>query len=154
MNVFFSDEQGHPADGASLRAFASRVLAVEGYPVDTEVAVYLIDAVEMATYNKRFMDREGPTDVLAFPTETLIPGDPPRPVVGEPPVNIGDVFLCPVEVARRAAEENIPYEDFIHLLLVHGMLHLLGYEHEDDAAADRMERREDELLELIGRSWE
>lgn len=153
MNVFFSDEQGHPADGESLRGFASRVLTAEGYPVDTEVAVYLVDAVEMAIYNKRFMDREGPTDVLAFPTETLTPGDPPRPVVGEPPLNIGDVFLCPVEVDRRAANENIPYEDFMHLLLVHGMLHLLGYEHEDDAAADRMERREDELLEMIGRSW-
>ena len=55
---------------------------------------------------------------------------------GEPPINIGDVFLCPVEVARRAAEEGIPYDDFIHLLLVHGMLHLLGYEHEEDEAAE------------------
>jgi probable rRNA maturation factor len=154
VNVFFSDEQGHPADGESLRAFATQVLAAEGYPADTEVAVYLVDAMEMTTYNERFMDRKGPTDVLAFPTEELVPGDPPRPVPGEPPLNIGDVFLCPVEVARRAAEENTPYDDFLHLLLVHGMLHLLGYEHEDDAAAELMERREDELLGLIGRSWE
>jgi probable rRNA maturation factor len=154
VNVFFSDEQGHPADGESLRAFATQVLAAEGYPADTEVAVYLVDAMEMTTYNERFMDRKGPTDVLAFPTETLVPGDPPRPVPGEPPLNIGDVFLCPVEVARRAVEENTPYDDFLHLLLVHGMLHLLGYEHEDDAAAELMEHREDELLGLIGRSWE
>ena len=154
MNVFFSDEQGHPADGESLRTFAARVLAAEGYPADTEVAVYLVDAVEMTMYNERFMDRKGPTDVLAFPTEVLMPGDAPRAVPGEPPINIGDVFLCPVEVARRAAEEGIPYDDFIHLLLVHGMLHLLGYEHEEDEAAEIMERREDELLEMIGRSWE
>ncbi len=153
MNVFFSDEQGHPADGGSLRSFAEQVLIAEGFPDETEVAVYLVDAPEMTTYNERFMDRKGPTDVLAFPTEVLVPGDPPRPVPGEPPVNLGDVFLCPVEIARRANEENIPYEDFIHLLLAHGMLHLLGYEHEDDASGEVMERREDELLALIGRSW-
>jgi probable rRNA maturation factor len=153
VNVFFSDEQGHPADGESLRSFAERVLVAEGFPIETEVAVYLVDALEMTTYNERFMDRKGPTDVLAFPTETLVPGDPPRPVPGEPPLNLGDVFLCPVEVARRARDENIPYDDFMHLLLAHGMLHLLGYEHDDDAAGEAMERREDELLGLIGRSW-
>lgn len=151
--MFFSDEQGHPADAESLRTFAVRVLAAEGYPADTELAIYLVDAAEMATYNERFMDRKGPTDVLAFPVEDLVPGDPPRPVPGEPPVSIGDVFLCPPEVARRGAEEEIPYDDLMHFLLVHGILHLLGYEHEEDAGAAVMERREDELLRLIGRSW-
>lgn len=154
MNVFLSDEQGHPADGESLRAAAEAVLMAEGYPTGTEVAVYLVDAIEMAGYNERFMDRKGPTDVLAFPTEVLTPGEAPRPVPGEPPLNIGDVFLCPVEVARRAGEENVPFDDFIHLLLVHGMLHLLGYEHEEEAEAAAMERREDELLAVLGRPWE
>jgi probable rRNA maturation factor len=154
VNVFLSDEQGHPADTTSLRAFATRVLEEEGYPADTEVAVYLVDAIEMAGYNERFMDRKGPTDVLAFPTEALVPGSAPRVTPGEPPLNIGDVFLCPVEIATRAAKQRVPFDDFIHLLLVHGMLHLLGYEHEDDAAAEAMERREDELLAAIGRPWE
>jgi probable rRNA maturation factor len=153
VNVFLSDEQGHPADGESLRAAAAAVLAAEGYPADTEVAVYLVDAIEMAGYNERFMDRKGPTDVLAFPTESLIPREPPRAVPGEPPLNVGDVFLCPVEVVRRAAAQNVAYDDFLHLLLVHGMLHLLGYEHENDADAAEMERREDELLTVIGRPW-
>ncbi len=153
MNVFLSDEQGHPAQTESLVSFATRVLAEEGYPGETEMAVYLVDAIEMAGYNKRFMDRNGPTDVLAFPTEALVPGSAPRALPGEPPLNIGDVFLCPVEVARRAGEQNIAYDHYLHLLLVHGMLHLLGYEHEDDAAAEAMERREDELLDAIGRPW-
>lgn len=153
MNVFLSDEQGHPAQTESLVSFATRVLAEEGYPGETEMAVYLVDAIEMAGYNKRFMDRNGPTDVLAFPIEALVPGSAPRALPGEPPLNIGDVFLCPVEVARRAGEQNIAYDHYLHLLLVHGMLHLLGYEHEDDAAAEAMERREDELLDAIGRPW-
>lgn len=152
--MFLSDEQGHQADTGSLRTFAGRVLEEEGYPVETEVAVYLVDAIEMAGYNERFMDRKGPTDVLAFPTEALVPGSPPRATPGEPPLNIGDVFLCPAEIVKRAAQQNVPYDDYIHLLLVHGMLHLLGYEHDDDTAAAAMERREDELLAAIGRPWE
>lgn len=152
--MFLSDEQGHHADTASLLAFAARVLEEEGYPVETEVAVYLVDAIEMAGYNERFMDRKGPTDVLAFPTEALVPGSAPRATPGEPPLNIGDVFLCPVEIAKRADQQHVPYNDFVHLLLVHGMLHLLGYEHDNDSAAEAMERREDELLAAIGRPWE
>ncbi len=152
--MFLSDEQGHHADTASLLAFAARVLEEEGYPTETEVAVYLVDAIEMAGYNERFMDRKGPTDVLAFPTEALVPGSAPRATPGEPPLNIGDVFLCPVEIAKRADQQHVPYNDFVHLLLVHGMLHLLGYEHDNDSAAEAMERREDELLAAIGRPWE
>ena len=153
MNVFVSDEQSHPADGGSLRAFAIRVLEEERLPVGTELAVYLVGPTEMAGYNKQFMDRDGPTDVLAFPIEALAPGEPPQVLPGEPPIAIGDVFLCPPEIDRRAAEERIPYDDFLHLLLAHGILHLLGYEHDDDASAEAMERREDELLAMIGRAW-
>ncbi|HEX5631302.1 MAG TPA: rRNA maturation RNase YbeY [Acidimicrobiia bacterium] len=50
--------------------------------------------------------------------------------------------------------QHVPYDDYLHLLLVHGMLHLLGYEHDDDSAAEAMERRENELLAAIGRPWE
>lgn len=153
MSVFLGDEQDRPADAASLRSFAMRVLAAEGYPEDTEMAVYLVDAAEMGSYNEQFMGRHGPTDVLAFPTETLLPGDPPRAVPGEPPLNIGDVFLCPAEIEQRATRDGIGYDDYLHLLLVHGILHLLGYQHDDDGDADAMERREDELLSLIGRRW-
>lgn len=153
MNVFFSDEQDHPADAESLRAFAARVLEAEGFPDETEVAVYLVSSAEMAGYNERFMDGKGPTDVLAFPVESLAPGVVPRTVPGDPPMVLGDVFLCPEEIERRGKREKIPYDDFIHLLLAHGILHLLGYEHEDDEHAEAMEQREDELLALIGRVW-
>ena len=153
MNVFVSDEQGREADTGSLLGLAESVLRAEGFPDDTEVAVYLVDATEMAGYNERFMDRTGPTDVLAFPTEPLTPGNPPRSIPGEPPLNVGDVFLCPVEIAKRARKQKVEYDDFLHLLLVHGMLHLLGYEHDDDASAKAMETREDELLAAAGRKW-
>ena len=152
MNVFLSDEQDRPANAASLREFAVKVLDAEGFASDTELAVMLVGLEQMTEYNERFMERKGPTDVLAFPLEDLQPGTAPRPLPGEPPVTLGDVFLCPAEIEVRAAREGFAYDDFLHLLLVHGILHLLGYDHDDDERADAMEQREDELLALIGRS--
>ena len=152
MNVFLSDEQDHPVDAASLRGFAVAVLEAEGFAADTELAVMLVGREQMAEYNERFMNRSGPTDILAFPLEDLEPGKAPRRLPDEPPVTLGDVFLCPAEIAVRAEAEHFIYDDFLHLLLAHGILHLIGYDHDEDARADAMEHREDELLALIGRS--
>jgi len=152
VNVFLGDEQDRPLDAISLRDFAVKVLEAEGFAADTELAVILVGAQQMAEYNERFMDRQGPTDVLAFPIEDLEAGSAPRRLREEPPMALGDVFLCPEEIEKRAAVEGFAYDDFLHLLLAHGILHLLGYDHDEDGRADAMERREDELLALIGRT--
>lgn len=154
MNVFFGDEQEHPVDRSGLLAFAERVLREEGLPESTEVAVMLVGRDQMADYNERFMGRTGPTDVLAFPVEDLSPGAIPRLAPEDPPLNLGDVFLCPLEIEQRAKDEGFDPESFHYLLLAHGLLHLLGYDHADDVEAELMERREDELLGLIGRRVE
>lgn len=152
MNIFFSDEQDLPVDAHSLRGFADAVMQAEGFGPDTELSVIMVGPDQMAEYNQKFMGRAGPTDVLAFPIEELKPGQVPPRFAGDPPIVLGDVFLCPSEIDQRAKAEGIGYDDFLHLLLVHGILHLMGYDHEEDTAADSMERREDELLGLIGRS--
>ena len=151
MNVFLSDEQDEPLDAAGLRRFAARVLRAEGFPKGTEMAVVLVSPEQIAEYNREFMDRDGPTDVLAFPLEELEPGRVPPHVANEPPLSLGDVFLCPEEIRRHAAAKGIGFEDYLYLLLVHGILHLLGYDHGDDSDADLMEEREAELLAMIGR---
>lgn len=152
MNVFFSDEQQHPVDRTHMLEFAEQVLRAEGLPESTEMAVLLVGPDQIADYNERFMGRSGATDVLAFPVEDLTPGVVPRIAPEDPPLNLGDVFLCPSEIEARAKEEGFVPEDFQYLLLAHGILHLLGYDHADDVEAELMERREDELLALIGRS--
>lgn len=151
MNVFFGDEQQHPVDGVAMLAFAEQVLRAEGLPESTEMAVMLVGRDQIADHNQRFMGRSGPTDVLAFPLEDLTPGFVPRVAPDDPPLNLGDVFLCPVEIEARAKTEGFDPETFQFLLLAHGILHLLGYDHDDDGEAESMERREDELLALIGR---
>ena len=152
MNVFFSDEQDVPVDGAALRGFAETILAAEGLPPGTEMSLILIGSDQIAEYNRRFMERDGPTDVLAFPLEYLVPGAIPTPVANDPPLTLGDVFLCPAEIRRRAEREGFAFEDFMFLLAAHGILHLLGYDHDDEADAERMESREDQLLAMIGRA--
>ena len=64
---------------------------------------------------------------------------------------LGDVFLCPAEVRRRAAAQDMAFEDFLMLLVAHGILHLLGYDHDTDPSAERMEDRETALMAEIGR---
>ena len=116
------------------------------------MAVLLVGPDQMAEYNQRFMDRSGPTDVLAFPVEDLEPGFVPRLTPGEPPLSLGDVFLCPSEIRSKATDEGFDPDDFLFLLVAHGILHLMGYDHGDEAEAERMERREDELLAIVDRS--
>lgn len=151
MNVFVADEQSDDVDVAALRSLVLAVLEAEHCPPDTEVSVLLVDDRDMAHYNERFMERDGPTDVLSFPLEELRPGSPPAPGNGGPPPVLGDVVIDPPYIRRQAAEMGAAFEDELSLMVVHGVLHLLGYDHADDAEADRMEARERELLEAAGR---
>ena len=151
MNVFFGDEQHEPVDASGLRDFAALVLREEGLPEDCEMSVILVAGEQMAEYNRQFMDRSGPTDVLAFPLLELVPGRVPAPVANEPPVALGDVFLCPAEIRRRTETDGIDFESHLYLLVAHGILHLLGYDHHDEPTALRMEAREEELLAMVGR---
>ena len=151
MSLFIGDEQDEPVDTAGLGQAVAAVLAAEGLPGDSELAVILVSADQIAEYNRHFMGREGATDVLAFPLQDLAPGPIPPPVANQPPLSLGDVFLCPAEIRRHAARERVDFEDYLYLLAVHGILHLLGYDHDDPLSARRMEQREEELLALVGR---
>jgi probable rRNA maturation factor len=89
--------------------------------------------------------------VLAFPLEELLPGVVPDHDPHGPPLVIGDVLVAPSYVRRQAEEMGVAYDDELALMVTHGILHLLGYDHEDDDDAVRMERRERDLLALVGR---
>jgi probable rRNA maturation factor len=151
VSLFIGDEQDEPVDAEFLRELAAGVLAAEGLPADCELALMLVSPGQIAEYNRQFMDREGPTDVLAFPLQELEPGRVPPPVANEPPLSLGDVFLCPAQIKQHAHEERVDFEDYLCLLAVHGILHLLGYDHDERRSAKRMEKREEELLKMIGR---
>ena len=136
---------------------AEHVLNGERAPEDAEMAVVFVDADTIADLNHQYLGGDGPTDVLAFPLEDEIPvgrypdeggrgpgasSDPP-----EPPLAIGDVVVCPEIAQRQAGERGIALDDELALLVVHGVLHLLNYDHADADEAVAMQRREREMLE-------
>jgi probable rRNA maturation factor len=95
----------------------------------------------MRRLNRRYRGKDCPTNVLAFPAAAA-PGVKPRP--------LGDVVVCPAVLRREArAQRKSPIAHWAHLV-VHGTLHLAGYEHDDAADAARMERREIAVLRRLG----
>ena len=164
VEVFAADEQSdEPVDTLRWVHLAEAVLEAEGVKGDAELSMLFVDEKAMAELNLRFLGREGPTDVLAFPIDddvyeggrlpdSLGPAGPADEI--EPsdlPTLLGDVVVCPAVARRNAPSHAGTYEDEMALLVVHGILHLLGMDHVDDQEATVMERREQELLDRLHR---
>lgn len=151
MSVFLADEQTESVSLGELHLLAELIMREEGYPEVAEVTLLFVDETEMETYNERFLDRDGSTDVLAFPIEAMLPGVAPDPDPQGPPLMLGDVVIAPTYVRRQAADLDVRFEDEMALMVTHGILHLLGYDHVDDHEAELMEARERQLLALVGK---
>ncbi|MDA8148819.1 MAG: rRNA maturation RNase YbeY [Actinomycetota bacterium] len=157
-DVYVADEQSdHPVDVDRWAELARSVLTAEGVTDETEVSLLFVDVPTIASLNKRFLGKEGPTDVLSFPIEDeLDPGGRFPDTGGTGPSSmdpggpqlllLGDVVVCPAVAHGNAADHGVAFEDELALLIVHGILHLLGMDHEVDEEAERMERREQQLL--------
>jgi probable rRNA maturation factor len=157
VDVFCADEQrDRPVEIGRWSTLARSVLVERGIKGDAEVSLLFVDEPSIAALNERFMGKHGPTDVLAFPVE-----DDPLPtgrspdmggtgpgadVADEPLLLLGEVVVCPSVAARNAVDHGSTYEDELALLVVHGLLHLLGMDHQVDAEAERMEALERSLL--------
>lgn len=108
---------------------------------DTELCLRLVDEPEMATLNRAWRGKSGPTNVLSFPAD--LPLDLELPL-------LGDVVICSPLVAREAAEQDKPARAHWAHLLVHGCLHLLGHDHIHAGEAEAMEALETRLLADLG----
>jgi probable rRNA maturation factor len=149
--ITFGDEQDDPLPTDDLARLAELVLIEEGLDLDTAVSLTLVDEDTIADLNRVHMGKTGPTDVLSFPIEDAAPGRPPLPEDGGPPLELGDVFIAPGVVRANARRDGVAFDDELSLMVVHGLLHLLGWDHGNDDDATAMEKREGELLSLIGK---
>ncbi len=147
MNVFVSDEQDVEVNTQALVAMAERVLSAESVPPDTQMSIILVDEVASEEYNQRFMHRDGPTDVLAFPVDELVPGRLPPRAPNSPPLNLGDILICPSVVTSQARDLGVSLGSEMALIVTHGILHLLGWHHDNEEGASAMAERERQLLE-------
>ncbi len=157
VDVFVANEQEEcSVDLDRWAALARAVLEDRHVHGEVEVSLLFVDEPSIAALNEQFLGREGPTDVLSFPIEDEpLPGGrspdsggsgPGADAEDEPPTLLGDVVICPAAAARGAVEHEVALDDELALLVVHGLLHLLGMDHETDREAEAMERLERELL--------
>ncbi|NLD77689.1 MAG: rRNA maturation RNase YbeY [Acidimicrobiales bacterium] len=163
LEVFVADEQSdHPVDVARWEALARSVLEHEGVSGDAELALLFVDETTIAELNQTFMGQEGPTDVLAFPIDDEEVGvgrspdgstsGPDRDPLADVPLLLGDVVVCPAVAARNAPTHAGTYDDEIALLVVHGTLHVLGWDHATEEETREMQAREREHLARRDRS--
>lgn len=163
--VFCADEQSEvPLLLEQWQTLARDVLTAQGVRGGTEMSVFFVDEVEMAELNQEHMGVQGPTDVLAFPIDggevvDVVSGPtgasrgPDRSPIdkGDLPLLLGDVVICPSVARDQAPDHAGTVDDEIALLVVHGTLHVLGWDHDDDDSTVKMQKRERELLE--GHHW-
>ncbi|MGF1648692.1 MAG: rRNA maturation RNase YbeY [Kineosporiaceae bacterium] len=124
-----ANESGVELEGTSeadIAACARHVLDALHVHPQAELSVLLVDPPTIASLHGRWLDDPEPTDVMSFPMDELRPGTEARPAG---PGLLGDVVLCPqVAAAQATARGHAPAEEVL-LLTVHGVLHLLGYDH-------------------------
>jgi probable rRNA maturation factor len=138
---FPGDGDGLP-DPQRVSAWVHAALAgVPGGAPAGEVVVRAAEVDEVARLNRDFRGKDGPTNVLSFPAD--MPDGPWEPT-------LGDLVICPEVVAREAAEQGKAAEAHWAHMVVHGSLHLLGYDHQETAEAEIMEDLERRILAGLG----
>lgn len=107
----------------------------------TELNILVVDGRAGRRYNRQFRDRDYATNVLSFPYE---------PAPGDHSGLLGDLVICAPVVAREAREQKKAVRNYFAHMTIHGVLHLLGYDHESDRDAERMETLERRILASLG----
>ena len=126
MSIEVLNESGDEVDITELSRLSRFVMdRMRVHPL-AELCIKVVDEPTIAELNEQWMDKTGPTDVLAFPMDELRPG-----LVNEEPEEgvLGDLVLCPTVAERQAKDAGHSTADEVDLLIVHGILHLLGYDH-------------------------
>ena len=143
MGVLIDNRQSRiRISSAKMEMTAQAILNALAFP-DGELSILLVDDPRIEQLNRKYLNREGPTNVIAFPMREGSFGD-------LNPQLLGDVVISTDTAASEAAVANIPTETRITELLIHGILHLFGYNHEnDEQEARRMEQKSSELIAVV-----
>jgi probable rRNA maturation factor len=144
MSVDLNNESGLEVDSPGLVRLATFALDQLRIHPQAELSILLVDEDTMSAYHEKYMGEDGPTDVLSFPMDEMRPpGDGEEPPEGL----LGDIVLCPAVTARQAAEHGRTSAEESEYLLVHGLLHLLGFDHADEQEKADMFGLKERLLQ-------
>lgn len=111
--------------------------------IDSELSLVFTNDADIREINAKWRHIDKPTNVLSFPAFALQPGQEPGEV-------LGDIVIARETVEREAAEEDKSFDDHLSHLVVHGLLHLMGYDHQNDEEAEKMETLERKILASLG----
>ena len=146
MSIEVANESGLDVSEDELISVARFVIDKMNVHPAAELSMVLLDSASMADLHMRWMDTPGPTDVMSFPMDELEPGG--RPDAPEPgPAVLGDIVLCPEFAAEQAAAAGHSLGHELALLTIHGVLHLLGYDHAEPNEEKEMFGLQRQLLE-------
>lgn len=141
MDLCYQNEAGLDSPGAAtMSQWAEAAL---GVAADSILTVRIVDEAEMTALNEHYRGKSGPTNVLSFAFE-----DPPG--LETPSGILGDVVICAPVVVREAHDQHKTVEAHFAHMVVHGVLHLMGYDHIEDDEAQRMETEEIRILSSLG----
>ena len=128
MAIELTNESRHLVDEARLIEIARAAMVAMHIDPDAELSIAIVDDEAMEKLHLEWMDLPGPTDVLSFPMDELTPGTPDTPpVMGM----LGDIVIAPEFATAQAMEAGRQPQAELDLLMVHGVLHLLGFDHEE-----------------------
>ena len=141
VDVQLASTAGQLPELSAIQRWAALALEELGEdPEPPDLCIRLVDAAESQTLNSRFRGQEKPTNVLSFPADVHIPGRR----------TLGDVVICMPVVVGEAARQQKAVDDHLAHMVVHGVLHLFGYDHQKDDDAQRMEGLEQQILRQLG----
>ncbi|TET26792.1 MAG: rRNA maturation RNase YbeY [Dehalococcoidia bacterium] len=151
INVLIEEGLGAGIDGGWLKRVAEHALTSQGVSADVELGLVIAGGGRVRELNKSYLGRDEPTDVLAFAmVPTQVETSPPAFVI--PPdgvLHLGEVIISYPQAVAQAGEQGHSVKKEIAILIIHGLLHLLGYEHDKTALRKQMTAREAEILESI-----
>lgn len=144
MYIDLTDLTNSNIDTSRLEALAEFSISQLGIHPDSELSISLVDEEEMSSLHMQWLNESGPTDVLSFPMDEIKPNSST-----DGPGLLGDIVLCPNYAKKQAKDVGHSLQDELEILFVHGVLHLLGFDHRENAEKTAMFSRQDEIL----REW-
>jgi len=127
-------------DQRRIQKLITHIFQSEGLPTETILSIVFTDNATIHELNKKFLDRDCPTDVLSFNVHTeYLPGELPI---------LGDVYISAEEAKNQAESYLLTFQDELERLVTHGILHLIGYEHDDPEQQEKMKALTEQYLEL------
>ena len=151
INVSVEPKLHVSLDKSWLQKIAIRALEVEGIISSVEIGLVITDNKTIQKLNRTYRDEDKPTDVLAFHMISDTSKEPEQPFVGPPDGvrHLGEVVISYTKAVKQAQEQDHNVEQELALLIVHGVLHLLGYDHELPQESQRMRVKENDIIERL-----